>query len=206
MIRTSAARVTCKEQQAKRAHPRLSCGRGRNPFVTFPTEITPRISLASKTLPRGESKDAHYLIAAFVISAEDGELLRLGNRCIVKTRVDIDGVNGKGQEMKSTPLYSTRCEGCGGVKDGNRRRRLAIVNASRVKVGGGDGLSSACKYFTLHSSQFSFRLGVSQSHNFASLEAVEHAARDQENFRQKIRHIMFFCSIGLTFRRIIKIF
>lgn len=48
-----------------------------------------------------------------------------------------------------------------------RRRRLAMVNASRVKVGG-DGLSSACKYFTLHSSQFSFRLGVSQSHNFAS--------------------------------------
>ncbi|KYN10366.1 hypothetical protein ALC57_17553, partial [Trachymyrmex cornetzi] len=93
-----------------------------------------------------ESKDAHYLIAAFVvISAEDG-----------------------GQEMKSTPLYSTRCEGCGGVKDGNRRRRLAMLNASRVKVGGGDGLSSACKYFTLHSSQFSFRLGVSQSHNFAS--------------------------------------
>ena len=56
----------------------------------------------------------------------------------------------------------------GGGGDGNRRRRLAMVNASRVKVGGGDGLSSACKYFTLHSSQFSFRLGVSQSHNFAS--------------------------------------
>ncbi|KYQ51551.1 hypothetical protein ALC60_09317, partial [Trachymyrmex zeteki] len=35
-----------------------------------------------------ESKDVHYLIAAFVvISAEDGELLRPGNRCIVKTGV-----------------------------------------------------------------------------------------------------------------------
>lgn len=56
----------------------------------------------------------------------------------------------------------------GGDGDGNGGRRLAMVNASRVKVGGGDGLSSACKYFTLHSSQFSFRLGVSQSHNFAS--------------------------------------
>jgi len=102
---------------------------------------------------------------------------------------------GKGREMKSTPLYSARCEGCGGVKwvggcevstvadkDARRRRRRRwrrLASASRVKVGGGDGgggggggggdgLSSACKYFTLHSSQFSFRLGVSQSHNFAS--------------------------------------
>lgn len=41
--------------------------------------------------------------------------------------------------------------------------------------GGGDGLSSACKYFTLHSSQFSFRLGVSQSHNFASTPGVGHS-------------------------------
>lgn len=53
-------------------------------------------------------------------------------------------------------------------RDARRRRWRRLASASRVKVGGGDGLSSACKYFTLHSSQFSFRLGVSQSHNFAS--------------------------------------
>lgn len=34
-----------------------------------------------------ESKDAHYLVALVVISAEDRRLLRLGSRCVVKTGV-----------------------------------------------------------------------------------------------------------------------
>ncbi|CAL1680116.1 unnamed protein product [Lasius platythorax] len=69
-----------------------------------------------------ESKDIHYLVAApfTVISAEDG--------AAVEARESLCRGNGErgrgrhwrdereGQEMKSSPLYSTRCEGCGGVK------------------------------------------------------------------------------------------
>lgn len=49
-----------------------------------------------------ESKDAHYLVALVVISAEDRKLLRPGSRCVVKTgvggyRVGY-GVNGKAKK------------------------------------------------------------------------------------------------------------
>lgn len=138
-----------------------------------------------------ESKDAHYLVAApfVVISAEDGELLRPRSRCVVKTEKWGEGVSAgwtgrPRNEEHSSLLYEvwrlrrrevgwarflrSRDRDARRRRRRQRRRRLAMVNASRVKVGGGDGLSSACKYFTLHSSQFSFRLGVSQSHNFAS--------------------------------------
>lgn len=68
-----------------------------------------------------ESKDIHYLVAVSftVISAEDGALLRPGSRCVVETEERKEGEEGderEGQEMKSAPLNSTRCEGCGGVK------------------------------------------------------------------------------------------
>lgn len=68
-----------------------------------------------------ESKDIHYLVVTpfTVISAEDGALLRPGSRCVVETE-ERRGRKHRdergGQEMKSTSLYSTRCEGCGGVK------------------------------------------------------------------------------------------
>lgn len=93
------------------------------------------------------SEDAHYLIAAsfVVISAEDREAVEVRESLCRGSQGDERHRRGdrEGQEMKSTPLYSTRCEGCGGVKCGlgfySRGQGRGETASASVVASAGDG-------------------------------------------------------------------
>lgn len=65
-----------------------------------------------------ESKDAHYLVAVHRYQRGRWGAVETTESLCRENEEEGEYRRGEreGQEMKSTPLYSTRCEGCGGVK------------------------------------------------------------------------------------------